>query len=671
MEISIILYIILLLVIVIIVCYYLYFMRGSDDDSKKDIPYTLLYEQDNTIIDMFKNISDKYGRYPALRFKPNSYSSKDNSYSSKDNSQSAKDKDGSWNTISYSEYYRKTLEFSERLLYFVGPHSRVAILSFNRPEWFYSHIGTMMAGGVSVGIYPTATSDNCSYIVNHSCVDVIVVEDIKQLSKLKDVTMPTVKLILLLDNPNILSKYYDYVKNKQTDDKYKIKSIKSIASEDDEDTINMKIIDTIKTNNKKLEILSYNIFIEQPIGSYVTHTTIEYGQTFPDDTATIIYTSGTTGDPKGVVITHKNIVETLKLALNALQSRSNISIHIQESFISYLPLNHVAAQMMDIYVPLASVGVVHFADKDALKGSLRDTLKDVRPTIFIGVPRVWEKVYEAIKEKKEDPRKWINKLFVNKLIVQEMGLDRAKFCITAAAPLSSEIKEFFRNLGIELCDVYGMSETTGPISMGVPGCSQGSGVPVMNIKIDPQTGEIMVKGDAVFKEYYKNKDATKEAFTESGWFKTGDIGYVDRDGSLYVTDRIKDLIITAGGENVSPIPIEETLLSELNTDGKLFEYAVLVGDKRKFLSVLLVPVKNVKNSSNTIKSSDIQNKINKAISETNKRAPNNTSTIKKFTVLANETFEIGDCLTPTLKIRRKGIENKYKGQIDKMYEEHD
>lgn len=646
MELSTILYILLLLIVLIIMFYYFYYVRGeSFDNEKQDIPYSLLYEQDQTIIDVFKDIAEKYGKYPALKIKK-----VDLSQTPKITSESTPIQ---WSTISYSEYYGKTLDFSERLLYFVGPHSRVAILSFNRPEWFYSHLGTMMAAGVSVGVYPTATSDNCSYILNHSCVDVIVVEDYKQLEKLKDLKLPTVKLILLLEHADTLAKYYDLRIYSEPNNPY------NRMSEMAFDGHIYDILTSIKNNNKKLEIIDFDTFVNKSIGSGNINTVIEYGQTNPDDTATIIYTSGTTGDPKGVVITHKNIIETLKSSLNSIQSRSNINIHIQESFISYLPLNHVAAQMMDIYVPLAGVGIVHFADKDALKGSLRDTMKDVRPTIFIGVPRVWEKVYEKIKEKKEDPQKWINKIFINSLIIKEMGLDRAKFCITAAAPLSAEIKEFFKNLGIELCDVYGMSETTGPISMGVPGCSQGAGVPVMNVKIDQQTGEIMVKGNAVFKEYYKNKQATTDAFNESGWFKTGDIGYIDRDGSLYVTDRIKDLIITAGGENISPVPIEEKLLSELNNDKKLFEYVVVIGDKQKFLSVLLIPTKN---------STSDKEFIQRAINETNKKAPNNTSTIKKFTVLNGETFEIGDCLTPTLKVRRKIINDKYKNQIDKMYE---
>ncbi|VBB17842.1 AMP-binding enzyme [Yasminevirus sp. GU-2018] len=630
MKTSTILYILILVALIVVVCYYLYYVRTDNCDEMQEIPHTLLYEQEKTIVDLFKDISKKYGRYPALKVKKNKR----------------------WDTISYSQYFNNSSSFAERLLYYVGPHPRVAILSFNRPEWFYSHMGAMMSGGVSIGVYPTASSDNCSFIVNHSHVDLLVVEDTKQLAKLSKVRMPTVKFILMLDDLDALDKY---------------NNLKGIKENHKNDEINdeqekIDIFMSVKQYNKDLEIIGYQSFVDQSIGSGTTNTIIEFGQAFQDDNATIIYTSGTTGDPKGVVITHKNIIESIKSALNAVVSRSNVNIYVQETYISYLPLNHVAAQMMDIYVPLASVGIVYFAEKDALKGSLKDTMKDVRPTVFIGVPRVWEKVYEKIKEKKEDPQKIINKLFVNKIIVQEMGLDRAKLCITAAAPISAEVKSFFKDLGIELCDVYGMSETTGPISMGVPGCSKGSGVPVMDVKIDKENGEILVKGGGVFKEYYKNPKATKEAFNSRGWFKTGDTGFVDRDGTLYVTGRIKDLIVTAGGENVSPIPIEEMLMSELNKESKLFDYAVVVGDKRKFLSVLLVPSKKYDQQNSTSKM------IEDAINTVNKKAPNSTSTVKKYIVLAGESFEIGECLTPTLKIRRSAIDKKYKQKIDKLYE---
>lgn len=609
METSTIIYIIITLVVIIFLFYYFWYIRCDNENERKDIPYKLLYEQEKTIIDLLKDISNKYGRYPALKIK-----------------RCAKNSD-QWKTWSYSEYYQISNSFAEKLLYYVGPHARVAILSFNRPEWFFVHMGTMMSGGVSVGIYPTSSSDNCSHIINHSCTDLLVVEDSKQLFKLAEIKMPSVKVILIFDT---------------TDDIYNMENIQKL--------------------NPNLQIISYDTFMQQTINA----TTIEIRKPCPEDIATIIYTSGTTGEPKGVVVTHKNIIGSIKEGLNSIQSNSNINIHVQELYISYLPLNHIAAQMMDIYVPLASVGIVHFADKDALKaGSLQTTIKDVRPTIFIGVPRIWEKIYEKIKEKQENPQRLINKIFVNKMIIKEIGLDHAKYCITAAAPISENVRDFFTDLGIELCNVYGMSETTGPISMGVPGCSKGAGIPIMDVKTDKDTNEIMVRGDAVFKEYYKNKKATEESFVKK-WFKTGDTGYIDRDGVLYVTGRIKDLIITAGGENISPIPIEDMLITELNNDKKYFDYVVVVGDGKKFLSVLLVPSsKNIKDKQSIRQS--IQQSIQRSIDTVNKKAPNPTSTIKKFVVLEGETFETGDCLTPTLKIKRKNINDKYKDKIDQLY----
>jgi long-subunit acyl-CoA synthetase (AMP-forming) len=615
METSTIIYIIIAMAIVIIIFYYFWYIK-SDNDNKKDIPYKLLYGREKTIVDLMKDISEKYGKYPAHKKKIK----------------------GKWKTISYSEYYQISNIFAEKLLYFVGPHPRVAILSFNRPEWVSAHMGTMISGGVSVGIYPTASASNCTYITNHSHVDLLVIEDAKQLAKFIDVKMPTVKYILILDPESIFD---NELIEKETQD---------------------NVIETIKKLNPNINIIKYDTFMNQPLESGSTRTVIDMRKPYLEDIATIIYTSGTTGDPKGVVLTHKNIISSIKAVLNAIQSRSNINISVQESYISYLPLNHVAAQMMDIYVPLASVGIVHFAEKDAMKGSLNDTIKEVQPTIFIGVPRIWEKIQSKIKEMEENPQRLINRLFVNKMIIKKIGLDKAKICITAAAPILQETRDFFNDLGIELCDVYGMSETSGPISMGVPGCSHSVGVPVMDVKIDKKTGEISVKGDSVFKEYYKNKLATSDAFTSKGWFKTGDIGHIDRDGSMHVTGKIKDIIITTGGENISPVPIEEELMTNLNKVTKYIDYAVVIGDQRKFLSVLLVPAKNYHNDK------DSHNLIKLALKSTNKKASNSTSTIKKYIILNGEQFDENELITPTLKIRRKIIEEKYKSKIDKLYE---
>ncbi len=584
----------------------------SEENDKKDIPYDLLHEKDITINDLFKNITKRYGQMPALKSNNN----------------------GKSKTMTYSEYYNLSNKFSKKLLYTIGPHPRVGILSNNNMEWFCAHMGTLCAGGISIGLYPSSSSDNCSYITNNSCIDLLIVDGIEQLGKFYSVKIPTVKIILLID---------------------------SIENNVQDEEILKELMENISNNNSQINILSFQKFIDLKLGNNTTNTIIEIGKTYPEDTATIIYTSGTTGDPKGVVITHKNIISSIKSALNVIQSTSNVNVYIQEKYISYLPLNHVAAQMMDIYIPLVSVGIVHFADKNVLQNqnTLASILKDIRPTIFIGVPRVWEKIMEKIKEKQQDPKRFLNQLFVNKMIIKEMGLDKTKYFITASAPISNQTIIFFKNLGIELCNIYGMSETSGPISMSVPGCSKGSGLPVMDLKIEKTTGEILVKGDQVFKEYYKNKKATDEAFNDKGWFRTGDTGYIDRDGSLYVSGRIKELIITAGGENVSPLPIEDKLINELNNEMKYFDHVIVIGDQRKFISVLLIPTKNY------TKKYTMKELIDSAITETNRKAPNNTHVIKKYIIIDN--FDHVNCLTPTLKIKREYINQKYKKEIDNLY----
>ena len=510
MKTTTVIYIIVVLTIIIILFYYLWYI-SVETDKKKDIPHSLLYKHEQTITDLMKDISNKYGIYPALKKKTK----------------------GVWKTISYLEYYQISDNFAEKLLYYIGPRPRIAILSFNRPEWFYAHMGTMISGGISVGIYPTISASNCESIIKHSHIDLLVVENIQQLAKFTKIKVPSVKCILILDPNDIFDKD------------------NALGCSED---VSESVYTSIKKLNPMLKIISYETFINHQLESDITYKRGEMCKSHPEDIALVLYTANTSGEPKGVVITHSNIICSVKSILNAIRSRSNITMSIQESYISYLPLNRAVVQIMDIYIPLASVGIVYFAEKDAIDGTIKDTIKEVRPTIFIGFPKTWEKIYETIKEKQQDPRQILNKIFGNKMIVKDIGLNKAKFCITLSAPMVQKTRDFFNDLGIELCDFYAMSETTGPISMGVPGCSHGMGVPLIDIKFDKNTREILVKGNLLFKAYYNNKPATNKAFNSKGWFKTGDIGYIDRDGSLHMTiiDAVSPAIIDA----VSPAIID-------------------------------------------------------------------------------------------------------------------
>ena len=617
---STILFILIMLAIVIIFIYYFWFADRSYLNGE-ELPEDIIMP-DDTIISIFEKIKNRYGSYTALRYREN--------------------KESPYRAISYTNYWNNSENFSQRLLYFIGPHPRVAILSYNRPEWFYVHMGTMMSNGISIGIYPTASPDNCAFIIDHSCVDLLVVENLKQLQKLKDAKMTTVRLILTLDHLG---------ESKEA---------------------NM-LLDSIKTHNPNLDIMTLDIFTTNSIFNETANINaeIEVSTPHPEDVATIIYTSGTTGVPKGVVQPHSAIIAALNACLYSIKSRSNIDINIGERYISYLPLNHIAAQMMDIYVPICSIGSVTFADADALTGSLKDTLLDVKPTIFIGVPRVWEKLEEGIRKglSGDGFANAIKRLVSSsKMIKLKIGLDQAKYCITAAAPLPDSTRDFFSEIGIELCNVYGMSETCGPISIGVPGSSKGTGVPVMDLKIG-DNDEILVRGASLFKNYYKNKDATNDAFQYSvgkngkhkrrKWFKTGDTGYLDRSGYLHVTGRIKDLIVTAGGENISPIPIEDLIVTELKVRNlmKNVEHVVVVGNQRKFISVLIFVNGNV---------DKINDNMDEIIKKVNQSAPNSASTVKRHLVL-NDELKIGTTLTPTLKVKRMVIDEEFKKQIDSLY----
>jgi long-chain-fatty-acid--CoA ligase ACSBG len=516
-----------------------------------------------------------------------------------------------WVSINYLTYYKNVVNFAQSLNYWLGSNTNVAILGFNSPGWFYAHLGCMLNGGKPIGMYPTSTSEICKDILKNSDTEVLVVEDDQQLQKFVGIPIHKVKLII----------YYSPISKKM------ISKFTSIP------------------------VLSMGVFMGKK-------NQVQFPKIKLNDVATLIYTSGTTGAPKGVMITHKNIMTSLRRTMTLIKTKSSISEMGQERFVSYLPLNHVAAQMMDIYFPLMTLGSVWFADKDALKSSLGETIKEVKPTIFIGVPRVWEKMQEKIEEelKKSGIKGSIAKTFFTNSILEKLGLNKCKLAITAAAPMLLSTKKYFTNLGLQINDIYGMSETCGPISISLPKLSKlGSvGVPIMVVKI-ADDNEILVQGNNLFAGYYNNKKETELSFTKDKWFKTGDLGNLDSSGFLYVTGRKKELIITAGGENISPIQIENKLGEYLK---QYFDYIVVIGDKVKFLSVLLAGPKKLPENINSI--------IESAIAETNKTADSNTHTIKKFLIL-HDKFSIGDEITPTMKVKRSFVQKKYNSKIKKLY----
>lgn len=606
---------IIIFVIFIVLLKILYDMIFTKKDKITKSNYYKRYLRKNknpnkNIVDLLKSNSIKHPNKTALRYKIN-------------------DK---WLGITYKEYYDNVVNVAESLNHWIGAESRVAIIGFNHYYWFYSHLGCMMNKGISIGMYPTSNSETCGYICNESKVDILIVEDEAQLSKFINLKIPSLKYIV----------YYTDITNDEILTKFSV------------------------------PIMSINKFME--FTKPLTHD----NEIDINDVATIIYTSGTTGSPKGAIIRHYAIMNVLYNMVKMIHENSSLVLDYNERFISYLPLNHIAGQIMDIYVPIFIYGTVWFADKDAFKSSLSKTILETKPTIFIGVPRVWEKIMENIEEniKNRGIIGTFSKIFLKSKIIEKIGLDECKCCITASAPLTETTRNYFTNLGLVLYDIYGMTETTGPITMSLPNVyAYGSvGKPIVPVKIS-KNKEILVKGNTLFSGYYLKEEETEKAYSKK-WFKTGDLGYIDNNGFLFITGREKELIITSGGENIAPLPIEDAIKQKL----PFIDYVVLIGDKRKFLSVLLVSksfndiIKTVQDIDNSIhtyndfsKSVKIKKFIDTQIDEVNKNAPSNANKVQKWLLFDKYEFNIGFELTPTLKVRRNYINDKYKEKIDKLY----
>ncbi|XP_006869083.1 PREDICTED: long-chain-fatty-acid--CoA ligase ACSBG2-like [Chrysochloris asiatica] len=483
-----------------------------------------------------------------------------------------------WEFLNYNQYYEACRKVAKALLKLgLERFNGVGILGFNSVEWFVTAIGTILAGGLCVGIYATNSAEACQYVISQAKVNILLVENDLQLQKILSISqkMETLKAII----------------------QYKL-PLKEDSS----------------------NIYSWAEFLQ--LGSYISDPQLDYimDTQKANQCAVIIYTSGTTGNPKGVMLSHDNITWTA----GAVSRDCGLSLapEKQETVVSYLPLSHIAAQMMDLWIPIKIGAVTYFAQPDALRGTLVNTLHQVRPTSFLGVPRIWEKMQQKLKEHTSKTSALRRKVFswarniglqvnskrmmgihdlpmgyrVAKSLVfskvrSALGLDRCRFFVSGAAPLTQETAEFFLSLDIQICEMYGMSETSGPHTVCAPenykllSCGKilnGCKNTLYNQNKDG-IGEVCFWGRHVFMGYLERKEATLEVIDEDGWLHSGDLGRVDQQGYLFITGRIKELLITAGGENVAPVPIENLVKEKL----PIISNAMLVGDRAKFLSILL------------------------------------------------------------------------------------
>ncbi|XP_069071792.1 long-chain-fatty-acid--CoA ligase ACSBG2 isoform X2 [Pleurodeles waltl] len=598
----------------------------------------------------------------------------------------ASKKGDQWSKLTYKQYYQECRNAAKGFLKLgLERYHGVGILGFNSAEWFIADIGSILAGGFAVGIYTTNSSEACQYVAENCEANILVVENHKQLQKILQIQdkLPHLKAII---------QYKDELKEKRPN-LYTWSEFMNLAKDYPDSQLD-EVIATQKTNQ----------------------------------CCTLIYTSGTTGQPKGVMLSHDNITWTAAAAGKSVSLRE--APDHQEIVVSYLPLSHIAAQMIDIWLPMKHGGLTYFADPDALKGSLVGTLREVRPTAFMGVPRVWEKMQEKMKAvgaKSSTIRKkvaaWAKDVglqtnlkrmngasadpvtfrVANKLVFRKvrkaLGLDRCTKCYTGAAPITKDTLEFFLSLNIPVYELYGMSESTGPHTLSVPDTfritSCGKVISGCKTKLfQPESdgsGEILFWGRHVFMGYLNMEDKTKESLDEEGWLHSGDLGKHDEQGFLFITGRIKELIITAGGENIPPVPIEDAIKENV----PIISNVMVIGDKKKFLSMLVTLKCNIngdtgepeddmtpeiiefcqKLGSKSTKVSDIVGGKDKAVyaaiqeglNRVNKKATSNAQVIQKWVILEKDFTVAGGELGPTMKLKRPVVAKMYQDQIDNFY----
>ncbi|MEC8051859.1 MAG: AMP-binding protein [Myxococcota bacterium] len=566
-------------------------------------------------------------------------------------------KDGGWLPTSWRDYVSETRK-AARALKTLGVKSggSVCILGFNRPEWVITDIATMLLGGAPAGIYTTCSPTEVAYIVNHAEAKVIIVEDEEQLDKIRaeKSNLPKLKFVVLMRG-------------------------------------------TAKPSEEW--VLTWDEFLAQADGTPDKAVEDAVQKLDPEGVATLIYTSGTTGPPKGVMLSHENIAWTSKIAEGLVSLRSD------DCSLSYLPLSHIAEQMFSIHGPITAGCAVYFAESI---DKVPDNVKEVQPTVFFGVPRIWEKFYAGVNNKLAEATgvkaklvTWAQSVgqraievknrgqvpsgmlaveyaLATKLIFSKLkpalGLGRARVCVSGAAPIAPEILQFFAGLDIVVHEVYGQSEDCGPTSFNLPGRTRygtvGPAVPGVEVKI-ADDGEICVRGKNVFKGYYKDKETTDETLID-GWLHSGDLGAFDSEGFLSITGRKKDIIITAGGKNITPKNIESSL-KNIDVVGE----AVLVGDRRKFISALIsldpdaiekwasergLAVDGI--HTNEALRAHIQDGVNK-VNELYARV----ESVRKFAVLPRPLSIEGGELTPTLKVKRKIVYENFAEIIEDIYAE--
>lgn len=593
-----------------------------------------------TIPELLRQHAARYAVKPAVRFR----------------------KQGNWVTLSYAQFYDRALMVARGLRKLqVRPGDRVAILSENRAGWIIADMGIQCAAAVTVPVYPTSTPDQIAYTLNHSDARIVFISSktqYRKLIKIKD-AIPMVQLVVsferFMGEPSL-----------PLASLYQLSEIDDPILEEEREALDA-VIDAID----------------------------------PEAMMTLIYTSGTTGPPKGVMLSHRNVLYDVFFTVK----KAGV-LGPNEQFLSFLPLSHVFERSVGYYLPLMLGGVITFADSIE---KIAENMIEVRPTVLVCVPRLFEKIYSRIYESVHQLTLYKRRLFrtalgIGRRYIYAKYIDRKvplwlafqyavadriiftklrkrfggniKLCCSGGAKLDQTINEFFWIIGIPILEGYGLTETSPVIcnnnfqelrfgSVGTP--LEGTYVTIA------EDGEILVRGPQVMMGYYNDEEATREAM-EDGWFKTGDIGRVE-GRFLFITDRKKELIITSGGKNIAPLPIESLLKRD-----KYISQAFVYGDGKPYLTALLVPTierllefaRDSKIDYHDIEDLVVHDPVLRLYEQRVAMVNDGLAkyeTIKNFVLLPRDfSLEAGE-LTPTLKLKRKVIAEHYKDVIERMYTE--
>src|SRR6201747_364347 len=576
----------------------------------------------------------------------------------------AAEKFGVWHPTSWRQWLQVSKEIAYAL-HATGfrPGDVASIIANAVPEWVFADMGILCAGGVSSGIYPTDSAAQVEYLVNDSATRVIFAEDEDKLDKSLScrTRCPTLQKIVVFDMEGLAG-----------------------------------FIDPMVLSLAEFMALGRN----HAVANEALWDTM-VGSRGADDLAILVYTSGTTGPPKGAMHSNRGVTHQMRHANDLFPSTD------AEERLVFLPLCHVAERIGGYYISLALGSVMNFAESPE---TVPDNLREVQPTAFLAVPRIWEKFYSGVTIALKDATPLQNWMYRHALalgyritdcklagdtpslllrlanraaywlvfrnIRRMLGLDRCRLAVTGAAPIAPELIRWYLALGIEMREVYGQTENCGAATL-MPAAqvrlgSVGKAVPWGEVALSPQ-GEILIRGDFLFMGYLNQPERTAETIDARGWLHTGDVGSIDNEGFVKITDRMKDIIITSGGKNITPSEIENQLkFSPYISD------TVVIGDKRPYLTCLvMIDQENVEkfaqdhdipftNYASLCRAAEIQDLIQREIETVNVNFAR-VETIKKFFLIERQLTPEDEELTPTMKLKRSFVNKRYAGEIDAMY----